>query len=164
MKLFRLKKVRILLCLVVVIIAGYILQKIKYNCEVPIYQIYSCLKLYIQENKGVLPASQEELMKKGYLRVEANDRGKYYSVRCDLIEIVTRLPTENKNNPEFWIKISFTNFFIRYGILKDDFVVRNNTLYDKTTGEKVLLFTGPWSSVLSGTYNTLSVALYNEIE
>jgi hypothetical protein len=163
MKLIGSKRIQSLLCLVIlVIVVGYVLMKIKYSCEIPVYQVYSCLKIFIQENHR-MPVSQAELMEKDYLRVETQDNKKYYSVRCDVIEIVTRLPSKNETIVGSWVPAPFMKFFIRYGIQKDDLIERDHGLYDDATGEKVLLFTGPKSFLLSSTYNNLSVALYKEL-
>lgn len=164
MKLNGLRQIRRIFCLIALIaVAGYFLLKIKYNCEVPVYQVYSCLKLFIQENKR-MPLSQQELVEGGYLRIEEKDKERYYLIRCDLVEVVTRLPAENnKYASRSWTKIPFTRFFIRYGIQKDDYVLRNHILCDTITDEKILLFTGPWSCFLSGTYQKLSADLYMEL-
>jgi len=164
MKLSGLKHIRrLLLAVILILAAGYVSAVIKYQCEIPIYQVYSCLKLFIQENKR-MPTSQKELMEKGYLRVEGEDDKHFYSIRCDHTEVFTRVPAaENEKIPECWLIVPYMEFFIRYGIQKDDLFIRDDIVCDKITGEKVLLFTGPKSFILSGTYRKLSTALYKEL-
>lgn len=152
---------RLLLGVVLIIVVGYVLMNVKYQFEIPVYQVYSCLKLFIQEHQR-MPVSQQELEEKGYLMVEMDDQKSYYSLRCDIIEVITRVPSKNKLEGDL-LRAPFRSFSIQYGIDKDDLVKKNGVLYNKTTGEAVLLFTGSRFSLLSGTYRKLSAVLYDEL-
>ncbi|MEJ5261012.1 MAG: hypothetical protein WHS88_12565 [Anaerohalosphaeraceae bacterium] len=112
-----------------------------------------------------MPLSRQELLEKGYLKAETETHKEIYEVRCDILEVISRIPAEDKEGKMEGTlsRAPFDKFFIRYGIDKNDLTEKNGVLHDKKTGKTVLLFTGPWSSFLSRTYQKLSTALYKEL-
>jgi hypothetical protein len=58
---------------------------------------------------------------------------------------------------------SLALFEIRYGTREDDLYVKGDNLYDKHTGKRVLLISGPYEEELESLYAHLSVQLYELI-
>jgi len=108
------------------------------------------LKLFIAENEGRFPSSQQELIDKGLLKVEPHAGGYNYRVY---------MGGNDKGGAVFPL---FERFSIRYGTNVDDLEIRNATLFDKLTHKEVLLVQGFYPQ-LKQTYTVASVQLYYEM-
>jgi len=158
----RKKTKRIISICIFFIIFTYLLTIVKYQLEMPIYKMFSCLKLYVNENDGNLPLNQQDLVNKGYLLVEKGAVNNRYVVKCDMVEIITR-DVSKKKNAGSTASIDFAKFWIRYGIESNSLYINRGKVYDKVTNKPLLLFSGPFDCVLRSTYNRLSVELYNHM-
>lgn len=140
----------------------YACAKIRYQLELPLYQMASCLRLYIREFH-TFPQSRDDLIQKGYLKIDRSDGQESYSVRFDLVEAITRKTTD-KTVSTTWYEIDFSSFTLRYGAAVDTLFLKEGVLYQKSDGKPVLLFDGPRKWLLSGTYSRLSAELYREMK
>ena len=163
MKTIKVKLLLVVFFILVLTFSGwYIFEKIKYNLEIPLYQISSCLHLYIQEHQK-FPTDQEDLVSKGYLRIEKSKNNTKYQVKCDLVEVITREST-NKTVPTTWTETPFQKFDIQYSVQIDELLIKEGVLYNINADQKSFLLSGPHRFLLSRAYQEISLSLYEEME
>jgi len=151
----------LLLALCWFLVAWYAKEKAVYNLEIPVFQVGTCLRLYIRDHHGQFPNSRLDL-ENGYLRID-EVAGKFsYHVRGDLVETMTREVAKQSVEGN-WMPCPFDKFQVRYGSSKSNIALRDGQLYDRTTGKRVLLLTGPHPLLLRRTYEALSLSLFNEL-
>ena len=143
-----------IIILTLIIIIGILLRPVRYA---RIYDdtsrnIYWMLSLYIRENNGQYPKSQDELIEKGYLRTQFIEGKVEYQYLVDFEE------------PYVWSKLYyFEKFTIDYGVNLIDLEVKDEKLYDPKSKEHIVLIDGPKVLLLSNDdYDYLSVKLYDE--
>ena len=110
-------------------------------------KITSLLSLYIMEY-GCFPPSEDDLVKEGCLRRRETPDGVEYDAGFD----------GHWNAAPFWGR-----FTIRYGASIDGISQVDGKLYDKDTGEQILLIDGPYKKELEPTYESYSFELYKEM-
>ena len=162
MKSNKVKVLAAFLALALVFSGWYVFGKIRYHIELPLYQISSCLRLYIREHQQ-FPVSQESLINKGYLKIEKSEHQTKYRVKCDLVEVITREPTE-KIVPTKWMEVPLQKFDIQYGVDINELLVKRDVLYDNNSDQAIFLLSGPHPFFLSRAYRKISLSLYEEME
>jgi hypothetical protein len=160
-KLKRIKKIYLfslfIVLFIVVLFLGYGAQ-INQLYQGRAWSIEQVISEYIQENAGQFPKSQQDLISKGYLKVEYE-----------------------KGNPRYFNKIVYNDqrtewqewpvhlewFTVRYGVQKEDFLVVNGRLCEKENGQEVFLLDGPYNRRIEPTlrrmYRMISLKWYKQM-
>lgn len=129
--------------------------------------VASCIKLYIEEHEGHFPTSQEDLIAKGFIKIETygNLRHKY-RVRFSVTDVFHNQDSNKAPavKMEGWMPISsFNEFNIRYGTRIEDIQVSGHRLYDKNTQAQILLVEGSYKRGLRQEHESISFELYKEM-
>ena len=108
------------------------------------------VRFYIEQH-GSFPESFSEWENSGYLRKISTERRFYYQGRTAPL----------KGETERWsVFASFEDFVFAYGVKVDQLELREDRLFDKTTGERVFLVKGPCFWLARPIYNEYSVEFY----
>lgn len=122
------------------------------------WSIESIISEFIRENGGRFPNNQQELIEKGYIKVEYdNEKPKYF----------VKMKYGNRVEWQVW-PVHLEWFTIQYGAKKEDFFIADNRLYDKNTNKVVFLLDGPYNRriepSLRQTYNIISIKWYEAMK
>jgi hypothetical protein len=122
-----------------------------------LWSIEQVISDFIKENNGRFPANQQELIDRGYIKVEhTNGTSRYF----------TKVKFGSKEEWREW-PVYLERFTIRYGADKEDYVVINDGLYEKKTMKRVFLIDGPHNRKMEPTlrrsYNLISLKWYNKM-
>ena len=110
-----------------------------------------------EDNWTEFPQSEQELIDRNYLRkqqtpdgIEYYRRGRYFDANAP-------------DNPEGWVLFSdiYGMFKISYGAKLDDITATDYKLYDKATGEQILLIRGPYPKQMEDDYVRVSYGWYS---
>jgi len=113
-----------------------------------------CLLYYLEQNAGVFPSSEEELLQKGFLKIEN-------STESERSYIYILVRNRNAPSPEFRRCFRFRNFTIKYNTQYEDLQLLNGRLVDKRTNQPVLLINGPCRLFVP--YRDYSIELYRKM-
>jgi len=104
------------------------------------WSIEQLISDFIREN-GRFPDSEQELVDKGYIRIEFENGVPtcYVRTACD-----------QKNKWEKW-PVYLERFEILYGVKIDDFIVKDKKLYKRGTNEQIFLLSGPYNRKMEPT-------------
>ncbi len=124
-----------------------------YGHEYMAAHIERTLKSYIVRNSGSFPESQEEFIRKGFLKIESS---KESSKESFYLRGLWDEPA--------WHRIGyFENFTIRYGFKIEDIYLKDNRLYSINNNEQIFLIKGPYMQRLRKVYKSISFNLYSEM-
>ncbi|MHC4259908.1 MAG: hypothetical protein ACYSTF_05805 [Planctomycetota bacterium] len=96
---------------------------------------------------GHFPESEADLQDKGYIKITETPDGRKYFV-----------PIGQKKT--YWFQFNFDSFEILYGASPENYRVIAGILYDKRTGQQVLLIDGPYKKDLHRYYESISLRWY----
>ncbi|HOM62114.1 MAG TPA: hypothetical protein PLP49_11855 [Anaerohalosphaeraceae bacterium] len=110
-------------------------------------KIKICLLYYIEQNSGEFPSSEEDLLQKGFLKVDNS-------------HIYVQFPN-TASTIESHRCFRFRAFTIRYGTKFEDLKLFKGVLVDKKTNKEVLLINGPCRFLLP--YKDYSIEIYEKM-
>lgn len=112
-----------------------------------LYYVKVLIGGYISQNNGKFPESIRQLEKSGYVK-ESEKEGKYYY-------------KTDKEQEDWFGRIPLDNFQISFGISANSLKKRDGKLFDESTGEEVMLISGPANQQLKKRYNEVSLYWYD---
>jgi hypothetical protein len=107
---------------------------------------------YIQKNSGKFPLSEDDLIQQGFLKkIKVDDNYEYY----------LKLGSDDRPDKGYYKCPNFKLLEILYRVKVEDIDRVGHKLYDKSTGEQILLIDGPYRRNLKTTqYEPISVKWY----
>jgi hypothetical protein len=131
--------------------------------DVDLLDMVAAIEGYISENNGQFPLSEQDLIDKGFLRIEKTSTETVYKVRIDYHQVRAGYRVVSPN----WSEVYFDKYKILYGASTDNIRLEGDMLYSVDTNQPVLLIAGPYKkyfkhSIITGdrTYEEFSVELY----
>lgn len=168
----RLKKKHILIVGIFFSLIGYCIYsyyaKLSWGSMQSVRAAASCIKLYIRENEGRFPTSEQDLINKGFVKIETYSNLKQrYSVRCHFRDIFARRRLNQvppvKKTEVWWTIIPLSKLNIKYGTKIDDIEVTDHRLYDKNTQAQIFLIESPYTIGKRQEHESISFELYKEM-
>ena len=113
---------------------------------------YHIIASYTQKNSGKFPMSEDDLIRQGLLKkIKADDNYEYY----------LKLGSDDRPDKGYYKCPNFKLLKISYGVKLEDIDRVGLKLYDKSTGEQILLIDGPYRRNLKTTqYEPISLRWY----
>jgi len=126
------------------------------------YKVASCLNVFV-EKEGRYPASLEDLLDSGLVRIEEDSA--YYQVKARLGDVYNARFPENfaSGTPGEMTAFHFDKFAIRYGFDTSEAAVIDGKLRDRETGETILLLGSSDRKFRLVDQDRISVMLYRSL-